>query len=589
VADDEAILLAIKERQAEVADALFSLQADHGVVCSLDTLTAVAATVDTPRAEYILHHFLEPKGLKAAFIEALRARGVPLAETPPTGPDVLLFSNAAFLGRAQAFRCKIEAGDPVASIGSGCLVSPHLVMTASHVVKSAPPDSERIEPVRVILSDGSSRRVVGPPVYISDCAGVDYAGAWPGDDAPFADLHDIALLRLETAEGAKFGYPELPPPVDPNGPARPRHIMVVHFPEGADIGGVTLGRTKAFRKIRARVGHNAETAAGSSGGPCFSLDCRLVGIHQGRWLDRRRFVPSERFVDAVRPLIEKDVAPPALWSLSETPAGPIVFGRDDLFEAFAEAAGPTSRARGLRLLRADDDTADAMALNFQIVQRLVQLRPGRATLVRVPLSAGDEDVLDVLSQAARAAGVDADLPLAGEGVTPGDTTPEASIRDRAIRFLSALNQAADQSQVWLYFEQDTPLSGLNLVTLEMIVEAAFSQPSIRLVLAGCESVATPGEVFDTPGMAVAAVAAGIIDVPVQAFTAADVRLCLQRAWAALGKPELSAEASNSLVEHVILQGIPPFNARFVLSRYGAVEKRLHDLIWDQAGEEEEAA
>jgi len=292
-------------------------------------------------------------------------------------------------------------------------------------------------------------------------------------------------------------------------------------------------------------------------------------------------VPVHRFDQNVRGEVDRDIAPQALWSLSETPAGRLVFGRDELFGAFAEASNPDTRARGLRMLRSDPDASEGMLLNYEVVQRLVQLRANAAGLVRIPISASPGDLIEFVRISAALAGHPTPPIFASPGVAAGETTPEASARDRAMQLMGSLNETAQSSLLWLYFEEDSVLTEADQIALEMLIETSFSQPALRVVLAGCEGVATPGESFTTPGMAIGSAAAGMIDVPVQPFSLTDVRLCLQRAYRALGRPEEPDDALNMLIQLTALSGINDFNGRYPLSAYPVAEQGLRRLLWPE--------
>lgn len=577
LATDDEILTAIEERAAEANDAILAIQAEHDPILSLDMLRAIADSLGEDVPGYILYDFLGPRNLRLTFESALEARGLRFTSTPqaPVGFDY--DEGQRFIGQAQAFRCKIVGGTGPDSEGSGCLVGPHLVMTAAHVIRVSGDPAALHLPLTVFLSDGTSRKVVGDPVYLSNCASADNEAKWPADDTPFDGFHDVALLRLETAEGARFGYPPLPPTTAAPGRAR-RDMMLVHYPEGEDTNALTLGKTRAIRGVKARVGHDAAAAPGSSGGPCFGLDCQLIGLHQGRWETRRRLVPVELFADEIRQIISNDVAPQTVWSLTETPGGRLIFGRDELFGAMAGASQQGARAQGVRILRAAPESADGMALCRQIVERLVQLRPDRI-LLYVPASVLGMDPFGSLRAEARASGFEVPESVPGAGVDDGDTTPEATMRERAINLMTALNAATGGAQLWIYLEQDVELIDPTRIGLEMLIEAAFSQPNLKLVLAGFETLSTPGESFETPGLALGAGAPGLIEAPLREFSAADVRICLERARRGLGMPERSPAQIDAIVKDVLLAHLPSFNGRYALPLYRQVETRLHNILW----------
>ncbi|NGM18688.1 trypsin-like peptidase domain-containing protein [Roseomonas stagni] len=525
---------AISRYPVEAAEALLSLQPGAAAPVTLDALFASAETRDEDPAEFVVD-YIDGKGLRASFLQALKARGVPIDLHAP-GPDDGRLDPlrwAEFLPRAEAFRCRVvsELG-----VGSGCLIGPSLVMTCWHVVGRMHPDPMALaNTIQVHLSDGQTRRVVGAPRYQSLPTDDEYQQRWPWQDASFAQRHDVVLLQIERFDGARLGYAKLP--AAPPALHSRSHIYVLDFPAGQDRGWAP-GRTRKLRGLTGRVGHDASTLPGSSGGPCFNTGLEMVGLHQGRLEPRQRLVPIGRFLDAVREVVVGDIAPPMLWSLDGTRDGEIVIGRLGFFEAVAEASRPRTQARGIRLYRRNPSRqgSDGLNFSFRLLQQLLARRPDEHRLVRIAFDQPQRDLLAAIRAAAHQQGLPVPEATAAPGVRPGETTPEATLNDRARHLGDALNAAAGQRLFWLFFAN--PSGGLSepeRFALEAVVAAALTQPSLRVVVAGFETITMPGEEFASPGEAAGASAAGLIVENLGWFTKEDIRRFLRAAAECLGR------------------------------------------------------
>lgn len=269
-----------------------------------------------------------------AFLVMLRARGIALPHgAAPFAPlpaaqdmDIGQVTEGGFdlaeLGRfaynAKAFRCRILIdGQPN---GSGAFVSPRLVLTAAHVIEMLTP-GQRLE---VLAEDGA--RYVARKVWHLPCHPDEHLGALP--PATTADTHaDAALLKLLHPVGRRLAAIGLPETLDPQWTG-PRHLFLVHFPQGEDTGG-SPGRVLR-NPGDLRLVHDIATEPGSSGGPGFDRGLRFVGLHQGRLNggNTRRLVPLDRFAanPDFRNEITADSRVRALWSLDGSPDGHLVLG-----------------------------------------------------------------------------------------------------------------------------------------------------------------------------------------------------------------------------------------------------------------------
>jgi hypothetical protein len=177
--------------------------------------------------------------------------------------------------------CRVEADD--AGIGTGFLVGPGAVLTNWHVVREA----RNRGVLDKLACRFDYRRLVGGGVDAGTLVGATKVeDERPCSDAeltlnpdappPKPDELDYALLRLATPQPAR-GFLALadPPPAPPGGA-----LIIVQHPQGdplrfaidtnAIIGSVHDGL---------RLRYTTNTAPGSSGSPCFSMDWDLLVLH----------------------------------------------------------------------------------------------------------------------------------------------------------------------------------------------------------------------------------------------------------------------------------------------------------------------
>ncbi|WP_375412142.1 trypsin-like serine peptidase [uncultured Bradyrhizobium sp.] len=535
--DKADIVDAIKNSPGEAAAALLAIQAGSAAPVSMDAIKAAADALHQP-VETIAADEIERLNLNEAFALALKARGVMIdienVELKDTQfpPDLL----RKFLSRGEAFRCRIAVDRNVT--GSGCLIGPSLVLTAWHVIATAPPG--QTDPadhlIEVLLSDSTRRRAAAKPYYVSTSTGAEFLGDLPTKDDDFKGFNDVALIKLERPDGSRLGFASLPSP-SPDIKSR-SSIMLLHFPQGADLGFGFGKISKAFPKVTARWAHDVDADAGSSGGPCFNTRFALVGLHQGKFVAKRRLVPVKLFADDIRQLVERDVAPPLLWSLDGTIQGPLVVGRDLFFEAVAAATRPASRVRGVRVKRRDvTQGSTGLAFSLEMLMQVLARNPGAHRTIRINFEPPYIDLIDDIRQRARAAGLDIPPVEAGAGARVGETTLEAAINDRSRNLAVQLNAASDSSGQLLWFLFDNPPVGLNdaeRYTFEGFIGAALKQPRLRLALAGYETISTPGEEFVNAGMADTDGAPGVVVEYFGLFSRGDVEQLLKRACQDLG-------------------------------------------------------
>jgi hypothetical protein len=566
---------AIKAAPVQAAESLLVVQAGLPDQVTMAVLIAVARLLKR-NVEDVAADEIERRGLSASFVLAMKARGVDL-DTDEAGLESGNFAADlldGFIPRAQSFRCRVLVNNHFS--GSGCLVSPSLVLTAWHVIATAPPGSAAPSnlPIDVELSDGTKRRTAVKPSYFSTCTELEYAGKLPVDDADFHGHNDVALIKLDRPDGMRLGFAELPAECAP--PRSRSSILLLHFPQGNDKG-FGFGKISRVRGVNSRWKHDVLTAAGSSGGPCFNTRLALSGLHQGKWVPDARLVPTGLFLNDVRPLIERDIAPPILWSLDGTTRGQLIIGRDLFFEAIAAAARPTSRVRGLRVKRRDlAQGTTGLAFSLEMLKRTLARNSRLHRTVRVNFETPISDLLDEIRRRAIINGVDISPvePGAGAGARAGETTLEAAVNDRARNLSAQLNAVAERDQRLIWFMFDNPPAGLadgERYAFEAFIDAALRQPRLRLSLTGFETITTPGEEFANASLADIEGAPGLVVEYFGLFSRRDVESLLTRAcndFGAVVDPAVIADRTNQ-----ILQGLPAITGQYSTAELETVAKR----------------
>lgn len=160
--------------------------------------------------------------------------------------------------------------------GTGFLVGTDLCLTSRHVIGDT-------DPARISLR--LDYRVDPHGVVVFPGTVVQLAGDWLAGSSPVAEL-DFALLRLARAAGDEpiggVGEPGAAArgwiPFVQNDARAGDHVVVLHHPLGDPLQ-MGFGTIEAVLDRQLR--HTADTEAGSSGSPCFTLDWTLIGMHQG--------------------------------------------------------------------------------------------------------------------------------------------------------------------------------------------------------------------------------------------------------------------------------------------------------------------
>ncbi|WP_170109047.1 trypsin-like serine peptidase [Neorhizobium huautlense] len=192
------------------------------------------------------------------------------------------------LSEIQRQVCVVEIAGRAA--GTGFLVGPNAVLTNWHVVEHGQVAKADI----VCRFDYAEHPAGGPEAGIRVAGQVvwyrPYAPAeltsTPYSPPPLPTELDFALIKLasgigtETIGGVERGSIELPPSSAPIAPGA--GVIIVQHPDG---GPMKLAiDSDAVQKLPPpgdwpRIRYSTNTAAGSSGSPCFTMEWELIAIH----------------------------------------------------------------------------------------------------------------------------------------------------------------------------------------------------------------------------------------------------------------------------------------------------------------------
>lgn len=180
--------------------------------------------------------------------------------------------------------CRVEP-QVGASLGTGFLVSPNVVLTNFHVIENRLLESLRVRfdhkvlPDRTLLQSGTVYRVKKCLAY-SRYSPADLMHPRPRE-ATVGEL-DYAFLQVEgvpgeaRVDGEPRGWLELPPTRESF--MAGSLVLIVQHPEGRPMS-VAVDEFLGVNPSRTRVAYRPCTRPGSSGAPCFTRDLRLAALH----------------------------------------------------------------------------------------------------------------------------------------------------------------------------------------------------------------------------------------------------------------------------------------------------------------------
>lgn len=498
---------------------------------------------------------------------------------------------AKFLDGVDGFRCKVNIAG-LAS-GSGALVSPRLVLTAGHVIGAMAEDEEddrdeldfldlERRKIEVVASD--TRSYSARIAWVSRCLQSEASGEMP-TSLKAKRYCDAALLWVEDPIGREYGHLKLG--VSPEEGEGVELFFLVHFPNGEDKG-LSIGKLK--RNVGdTRCCHTVKTAPGSSGGVGFNKTSEFVGIHQGAWPEVRRLVPFSQFSDNERflEIIAADVPPKRLWSLTDTPEGHFVIGRDAYFKALNAISSKTTLGlRGVWIRRSRESRKEGLGFSFDIAAKYLEIHEVPHDIEHVEVGGATVDLLTKIH--ARFFGSGERLE-AHAGVATDETTGAAHDEDRARQLAGKLAKYAREKKrsIWLYFEDpggdlvhDTQLQ------LEHLAREILLQDDIYLILSGFETyefqVNRVGHVEALqPGTR------ALVSEQLVYFTQQDVEATLRAAVSASG-----LHWENGIITHETVQILNGFNAvngnAYATTDLQEVAERLRDRLKEVLGRRAQA-
>ncbi|MEU8240932.1 effector-associated domain EAD1-containing protein [Actinoplanes missouriensis] len=257
-------------------------------------------------------------------------------------PDIHPARFRAALGLLEGQICRIERRTPTgpAPLGTGFLIGPDLCMTSHHVVR--PLIDGRIAADDVSLRFDYKHTAAPAPASAAPASAAPAAAALPGTvfvlardwlvaSAPNSAFEDRDGEPAELPEPGELDFAVLRVAGEPGeqpigadaepGAARRGWIEAVHrgpLRAGDDLLvlqhlmgeplRLAFGRVSELNGNGTRLKHTANTEAGSSGSPCFTLALELAAIHQAGDPNREswhvpaynRAVPAEPIFTALR-------------------------------------------------------------------------------------------------------------------------------------------------------------------------------------------------------------------------------------------------------------------------------------------------
>lgn len=579
----DSIADAIRDHRPQSEAALLAIRGE-GSRLTISGLLASAEMAEADDYWQFCEKQLRDKNLDGFFVDAMAARDVsigPSQEEPMADLGRMNFDQpllGKFLLRAYRQRCSIRVNGAIS--GSGCLIGPSLVLTAWHVVRDARPQgsvqvgfynaNSGNNPVTVI--DGSVLWDIS-----SDCTEDELQGKFPAEDALYIGHNDVAVIRLVSPEGMRVGFLKLPPAdhtLQTND-----NVCLMHYPGGRG-NDVSFNAVRKIRNITARWKYAVGAQPGSSGGPCVNTKFALVGIHQGAWEQEKRLVPASLFLQPVAGAVSTDIAPTALWSLDDALDGRLVLGRDRLFECLAGANRPGSKTRGIRIKRRKLNSE--MGLNFSLdaVTAILAREPDRNVVVRIAFESSNDALFPLLLRGLQAAGYNISLASDRPGADLKDTTLEANLNEAARAFAAHIeglndNGRAEPRRFWFLFENAA--GGIREVLrlqFEAFWAAAIANPNLRIVVAGFETISTPGaeEAFPRTDDTVPA---HVVVEYIGEFTRGDVVTLFERAGLPL---DATAPGWADTEADLALQGLPETNGRYDFSVIEEVIERVRTSL-----------
>ncbi len=224
----------------------------------------------------------------------------------------------AFMRRCRQV-CRIEHTEH-GPIGSGCLIGPDLVLTNWHVKDGI--DDAGAALIRFDYATDGAKETVGRTcglaardwVVDESMPSPRELGRDEGPEEPSADLLDFALLRLNESVGLDVANSEQRGWVTEFSSeySLMTKLLVLQHPQGRPMQ-LSMGQVTRVNDNGTRIYYSASTEPGSSGGPCFDQQMRLIAVHHAGPRDEdNRGVPIDLILNAAQPVLAEIDEDPSL-------------------------------------------------------------------------------------------------------------------------------------------------------------------------------------------------------------------------------------------------------------------------------------
>lgn len=377
--------------------------------------------------------------------------------------------EVAYKGIASAMRWTVKVMIDNAGKGTGVLVGPHLVLTAWHVVRGLfaqdaagvwKPDAAAGSRLKVEFDDfvdlltpgaGTGNRQFGVHqdwcVVFSPCHQEELNDRLPADLAELSGFWDYAVIRLAGTPGHERQWAVLNRPGSV--PEVRAGITVFQHPLGNPMrftpGAIAKPENGQEAAIpSARFLHIANSAGGSSGGPCFNQQFELFGLHQGEWrqMEINRGVPLAQVKQHMGELPMPGAQDSRLWKLGDF--SPVVGcdGFQDLVWRAAMGGSP-------RLILLFGDGGRGKSFRLKVLKAMLPDSGHMKVELRADVIAKKSGV-EVAEAIAKAAGTVMPTITA---VGDFDSTGNVWLRDELLaKLMTALEAKREGRMVWVMIE-----------------------------------------------------------------------------------------------------------------------------------------
>jgi len=312
----------------------------------------------------------------------------------------------------------------------------------------------------------------------------DEIPALPADKTVLNGYWDYAIIALNQAPGLQRKWANL----DPRAvvPKAKDTVFVFQHPNGStlqldddELGGIDPPVVPQYRFL-----HYANTAKGSSGGPCFDRSFLLFGLHQGEWYAEQnkadgekqyvnRGIPIKRIIEHMNAHGVKLPAPPPsmirIWTTLASNGKRVPAVGTDSFQTLIWNSALTGDPR---LITIDGKKQSGKSFMLDMLAPMLP-EGGHLKLIFEVESYAKKEVIPVATMICKAAG--AAIPVFP---APKASTDNNWLRDDvAGAVVIALEKVRDSRMVWLCFKN------LNLSKVENDQTRLF-------LLALCESLVT---------------------------------------------------------------------------------------------------